>query len=363
MTRGELQAKAALLLEERKRLICQWATGVGKSGSVLEFLHNNSDAYTLIFVPEQNNIQNWLDEFEKFNVPTDKVTIACYASMHKYRATKWDLLVFDEMPHLDTQKRTDISKDILADYVLALGAVITDDEKQTLESLYGNFLVWRINLHQAIAWGLIPMPTVNVIHMELDDKERNHYYQGRMLTSKQYYDILQKKVQAAVDTFNASSTKYNQTRMLQAGSERKRFLGRIKEEAAIRICHKLTKENKRFVCFCSSIEQAQLLGKSKAFTSKTPRSLDVLEKFNNGDINSIYVVGKLIEGQNLKNINSGVIVQLGGTNRITVQEVGRVLRSENPIIYVPIFDGTKDDSFLTTLTYNIPTECIKHYNF
>ena len=194
MTRQELQIKAANILTERKRFICQWATGVGKSGSVLEFLKIHPNASTLIFVPEQNNIQNWYDEFDKFDVFSDNVTIACYASMHKYRDTEWDLLVFDEMPHLDTDKRVNISRDISAKYVLALGAVITDDEKQTLEDLYGNFLVWRINLHQAIAWGLIPMPTVNVMHMELDDTERNHYYQGRMLTAKQYYDIIQKKV-------------------------------------------------------------------------------------------------------------------------------------------------------------------------
>ena len=89
----------------------------------------------------------------------------------------------------------------------------------------------------------------------------------------------------------------------------------------------------------------------------------LLEKFNDHDINSLYVVGKLIEGQNLKDIECGVIVQLGGTERITVQSIGRIMRSDNPVIYVPVFDGTKDDSFLYTLTDNIPDNCIKHYKF
>jgi len=363
MTRDELQKKAAELLELRKRLICQWATGCGKSGVVLEFLKKNPGTSVLIFVPEQNNIQNWYDEFEKFGVPSDTVTISCYASIHKYVNTSWGLVVFDEVPHIDTEKRFAICKNISGTYILALGAVVTDEEKNTLESLFGNFLVWRITLHHAIKWGLLPSPTINVIHMTMDNKVRSYYYQGKSLTAKQFYDVLHKKVQTAVDAFHNSPTKYNHTRMLSAGNERKRFLGKIKEEAAMKICYKLNKEKKRFICFCSSIQQAESLGKHRAFTSKTPRSLDILEEFNNGDINSLYVVGKLIEGQNLKNINCGVIVQLGGTNRITVQEIGRILRSDNPVVYIPVFDDTKDSSFLDTVTFNIPSECVKHYNF
>ena len=75
------------------------------------------------------------------------------------------------------------------------------------------------------------------------------------------------------------------------------------------------------------------------------------------------MVGKLIEGQNLKDIDCGIIGQLGGTQRITVQECGRIMRSSNPEIFIPIFDDTKDNSFLYTLTSSIPREYISHYNF
>lgn len=363
MTREELQTRGAQLLESRKRLICQWSTGVGKTNVALEFIRAHPGISVLIFVPEQNNIQNWWDEFDKFDVPKDNVTISCYASMHKYKDTEWGLLVFDEAPHVDTDRRANLCKTIKGEYVLALGAVITDDERITLQSIYGNFLVWRINIHQAIEWGLLPMPTVNILHMEMDDTAKAYIYEGRTLTAKQYYNALQEKVNKAVADFNNRSTEFNRIYMLRVGNERKRLLGKLKEDAALKICQRLNKEKKRFLCFCSSIEQAVKLDSERAFTSKTPLSLNHLERFNNEEINSLYVVGKLIEGQNLRNINCGVIVQLGGTNRITVQEVGRILRSKNPVIYVPVFDGTKDESFLTTLTYNIPEECVKHYNF
>ena len=88
-----------------------------------------------------------------------------------------------------------------------------------------------------------------------------------------------------------------------------------------------------------------------------------LSKFNNHEINSLFVVGKLIEGQNLKDIDCGIIGQLGGTERISVQQIGRIIRSANPVVYIPVFDGTKDDSFLYTVTSNISRDCIKHYKF
>ena len=352
MSRDELQDLAVRRLEKTKRLICQWATGVGKSNVALKFLAAHPEKSCLILVPEQNNIQNWEDEFEKFNVQgTGTVTIMCYASFHKLKGTAWDLVVFDEMPHVDTQKRLAICNSVTGEYILALGAVITDDERQSLESVYGAFDKSIISLSRAIELGFLPSPRVNVMHLQMDD------------ATKERYQRVQKKVDDSVEAFNLSSNKFNHMRMLRAGNERKRFLGELKEDAIRRICEKLVEKEKRFLCFCSSVKLANKLGGEHAFTSETPTSKKLLEKFNNHEIDSLYVVGKLIEGQNLNDIQVGVIGQLGGTQRITVQSIGRVMRSQNPIIYVPVFDGTKDDGFLYTLTANIPAEYIKHYKF
>jgi len=65
----------------------------------------------------------------------------------------------------------------------------------------------------------------------------------------------------------------------------------------------------------------------------------------------------------LNDIDCGVIGQIGGTERITVQAIGRILRAKEPVIYIPIFDGTKDHSFLYTITNNISADYIKHCKF
>ena len=363
MTRDELQSKATDVLEEKKRLICQWATGTGKSRVVLNFVERHPQAMVLILVPEQNNIQNWRDEFYKFNIADWNVEIACYASFHKFQDTEWDLLVFDEAPHVDTDLRKAICHHVKGEHILALGAVISQDERDTLENIYGKFTLSHVSLSRAIESGYISMPTINILHIQLDNTKKDQLYKGQRFTAKEMYDILQSQVKKATTEFNARSSYPNKMKMLKAGSARKRFLGKMKDETLERICNKLIKNKRRFLCFCASIKQAEELGGNHAFTSKTPVSLKVLERFNAGEINSLYVVGKLIEGQNLNNIECGVLGQLGGTDRITVQSLGRILRAKNPKVYVPVFDDTKDMGFLCTLTDNVPAEYIKHYKF
>lgn len=363
MDRNTLQKLAAERLASSGRLMCQWATGTGKSGVLLRFLKNNPETDCLILVPEQNNIENWRDEFSKFGVPMELVRVVCYASLHKYANTAWDIVVFDEAPHMDTDKRRAICRSIRGKYILALGAVIDKDETEALESVYGHFDKSYVSFRQAIDWGILKPPTVRILHMKLDNTKKTVLHKGHSYTAQEYYNLIDKKVDEAVTAYNQSENPFNRQRMYRAGNERKRFLGKQKDTAIASVCEKIQAGGKRFLCFCSSIKQAEKLGKEHAFTSKTPASMRLLERFNNHEIDSLYVVGKLIEGQNLKDIDCGILVQLGGTNRITVQECGRIMRSQNPEIYVPVFDSTKDDSFLYTITNNIPAEYISHYNY
>lgn len=362
MDRETLQRQAAQLLSSDTRLLCQWATCTGKSKVALNFLQDNPGIECLILVPEQNNIQNWIKEFNKFCIDSSHVSIACYASFKKFKDTRWDLIVFDEVPHIDTQLRRDVCNTVTGTYILALGAVVDKSELSALEEAYGPFTQSVVSLKDAITWGIVPKPRVCVIHLELDNTKKLFYMQGQKCTTREKYAFIVSDINKAKEAFDANPNERARQMMLFHGNRRKRFLGQLKEDAVSALCRKIKEHGKRFLCFCASIKQAQRIGGSNAFTSKTPASEKKLERFNNHEIDSLFVVSKLIEGQNLVDIESGIITQLGGTPRITVQMIGRVLRSKNPIIYIPVFDDTKDDSFLWTVTANIPEDCIKHYN-
>ena len=359
--RQRLQSRAAECLRLHKRLIARWATGIGKSNIALCYLKDSPKDKTLIVVPEVNNIENWWSEFDKFNVPKDNVTIICYASLKNYVNTHWDLIVYDEAPHVDTWLRSNIISTISAERVLALGAVVTPEEEKVLQDVYGQFAKTRIGLELGISMGILPPPEVVVCHMTLDNDGKVYMHNGMRCTAAKKYELLDADVSNAVDAYNSSNTTINLRRMQRLGIQRKRFLGEQKEAAISLLCNMLAQQGKRFLCFCSSIKQAETLGKENSFTSKTPKSMDILSKFNNHEIDSIYVVGKLIEGQNLKDVDCGIIGQVGGTERISVQQCGRIMRSAKPIIYVPVFDGTKDESFVETITSSIPSKYVKHY--
>ena len=363
MNREELQDTGLFLLERTKRLMCQWATGTGKSNVAVKFMKKHPDVKCLIVVPEQDNIQNWLNEFAKFKVPADNVTVTCYASFKKYENTSWGLLVFDEAPHADTEKRKAIAATVKAEYVLALGAKIDEEEEQALKDNYGEFYKTTVLLEDAVRWGILPKPTVVICHMQLNDTDRAYQYNGHKFTAKELYDYHAKTVEACVNQYNEKPNAVTRQRMFQAGIKRKRMLGSMKEKAIREICARLNEKNRRFLCFCSSVKQAEAIGGKNAFTSKTPKSMKLLDKFNNHEINSLYVVGKLIEGQNLTDIECGVIGQLGGTERIAIQSIGRIMRSDSPLIYIPVFDDTKDDAFLFSIRDNISKDCIRHYKF
>lgn len=363
MERTKLQKKAAEALFEHKRLLCQWSTGTGKTGIALEYIKAHPNCRCLILVPEKNNIDNWIAEFEKFGVGMWNVTIICYASMHKHQFSNWDLIVYDEVPHLNTEKKIKIAQSISTERVLALGAHLTDEQREALRLIYGPFVVSTISLETSIEHGFLPTPEVIVCHMDIEDIPKKFRHKGKLLSAREYYEMLCDKIRWAVDNYNERSTPQNKRRMLSYGVERKRFLGELKTNAMDLLCEKLQQENKRYICFCSSVAQAQRLGGNHAYTSKTPKCNDVLRRFNEHQIDSIYVVGKLIEGQNLNDIECGVICQMGGTARITIQEIGRVLRGKQPKVYVTIFDNTKDDCFLGILTNNIPSNYIKHCKF
>ena len=363
MTKTELQLNAAKRLESEKRLLCQWATGTGKTNVALSFIKNHPGIKTLVIVPEKDNIRNWQDEFSAFKVSLDGVTIACYASLHKYVNNKYDLLVWDEVPHFNTDLKISYAQQIDAYYILALGAVVTEEQLQSLECVYGRFSISKITLQKAIDNNYLPSPTFIIYHLRLDNKEKRNWYDGRQVTDKEKYDIIQHNLDVAKERFDEKHSEWRKQQMMHYGNVRKKFLGETKESFARRICDGLTKRGKRFIVFCVSIEQSVRLGGELSYTSQSDKDKRLLERFNNHEIDSLYVVRKLIEGQNLKDIDCGVIVQLNGKERLTIQSTGRIMRSEKPYIYIPVFDDTKDEDYLFLLTSNISDGYIKHYNF
>ena len=133
---------------------------------------------------------------------------------------------------------------------------------------------------------------------------------------------------------------------MKAGSERKRFLGSIKTDSVRELIKKENLDNRRYICFCSSIEQATALGHGNDIHSKKNNSQDSINRFNNRESNCLYSVGMAQEGLNLTDIEVCIIVQLDGEIRGFLQKVGRSLRGKDPKVYILYVENTKDEEYL-----------------
>ena len=400
MTREELYNQGLELAKQNTRLAFLWSTGVGKSKMAIGIANylseNNSELKVLLVVAETAHKDNWKEEFKKWKLNEKiNITIECYASLKNYQNTQWNLIIFDEAHHLGSDLRLEILRTISAQNIILLSATLQDQLLYALQNIFGQFKVSKVTLQNAIQWGILPEPKIYLYALTLDNtrytetiieewgkknkeipihctycqrweyiKNRKKYPNIKLIiscTQQQKYDYL-------TTQFNHYKTLYLNTRQInfrnkwmQAGSVRKRFLGECKTVYAEHLINEFRKKNKRFICFCSSIKQAELLGSLNAIHSKKSDSLNTINDFNEKKINSLFAIGMLQEGQNLVDIQAGIIVQLDGQERAFIQKSGRVYRAEDPIQYIFYYRYTQDEKWMTNVLEGIDQNFIKEY--
>lgn len=399
MTKEELQIQSLPLIKQSNRVALQWCTGLGKSKAAIdmanyladkEFEEYEEPLNVLLVVAETAHKSNWKIEFDRWGLKTDNVVMECYASLKKYRNSYWDLVIFDEAHHLGSDLRMDVLTELHARNIILLSATLPDQVMQAVTGVFGEFVTSKVTLKQAIEWGILPAPKVYLIPLTLDStypncaiieewgkkekrvtykckfherweylKNKNKYPNVTLeisCTQQQKYDYLSDQFEYWRSQFFRTRQEFIKNKWLQVGSKRKRFLGESKTDAVRLLLHKI--QDKRFICFCTSIEQAELLGGKNAIHSKKDNSLDIIDDFNTKKIDNLFAVGMLQEGQNLTDIEAGVIVQLDGQERAFVQKFGRSLRATDPIQFIFYYKDTRDTEYLENVLEGINKEYI-----
>lgn len=388
-----LQKMMASYLYNGGNLALQWSTGVGKSRVAVEVIKNLFDRFenfsVLLVVAEEAHKENWREEFKKvlgesiYYKIMPHVQMICYASLKNWRDTSWSFIIFDEAHHLQSDLRKDILQSLHSSRILALSATLKDDVLVALTQCFGEFKVHKISLQNAIDNGFLPEPKIICIPLELERFNRTETieldltttktrkrgtvkdlwssrwkylkhrkdYVGKVLqfscTQKEKYEYINEQFEYWKRQFFKNQSNIRIKNMwLQWGSVRKRYLGELKTKEADKLCKKLVEQKKRFICFCSSILQAEALGGGNCIHSKKKDTAKIISEFNDGKRNSIFAVGMLQEGQNLNSIQAGVIVQLDGEERGFIQKFGRSLRAEDPVQYILYYKNTRDEEYL-----------------
>lgn len=387
----QLQDREFQALKGKKHVILKWATGCGKSKMTIDLMNHVADhrINVLLVVAEKAHIDNWKEEFSKWklNKRNISVKIICYASLKKLPDTSWDIIVFDEAHHLFTEKRMEVVATMNAESVYILSATLSSSKIQMAEELFKKrFITSTVTLKEAIKKEVLPDPKVYVIGMDLDTEsnteeivigsisnppivrweDRGKYiYKSRpciiRCTERQKYIFYTDSMEYWKRRYQASHNEYQHNIWKNLGSKRKRYLGELKTNKVKELISLLPKR-RRFVCFCTSIAQAELLKASNTISSKKPDKLNqkIIKAFNDGLIRQIFAVGMITEGMNLTDIQAGIIVQLDGKERLFIQKAGRVMRADSPAIYIFYYKDTQDEVYLKQALENIDHKFVQH---
>ena len=401
MTRDEINKKSIKLATNNKIVALEFATGVGKSKIALDIINTlfiTNVPSILLVVAELAHFDNWKNEANKWGYDKLWDTIICvtYASLKKHKDMKYDIIILDEAHHIGSDLRLDVIDNIQFDKMLLLSATLGGYLKQYMSNMFNTQIKsYEITLQQAIDWGILPKPKIYLIPLTLNTtnvsekiieewgkaplrkrykctyQERWEYIKNKKkypnvileisCTPYQKYIYLTEKFEYFKKFYFRNRNEAVKNKWLQLGSQRKRFMSELKTPIVKKFLNFVT--NSRYICFCGSIEQADILGKNNSIHSKKDNSAEIIDKFNNKEINNLFAVGMLQEGQNLNDIEVGIIVQLDGQERSFIQKFGRSLRAEDPTQYIFYYKNTRDTEYLQNALEGIDKSYIQELDY
>ena len=366
--KSKMQDDIAELSVLHPALIIEAGTGFGKSWALIKSIHlSKSKKRWLVVVPEIAQIANFKQEIINSGINiNDKIEdVICYASLKNYANTQVNIAL-NEVQSLN-DNRLEIVQTIEYDRIIADSATIPDDIKYNLSQL-GNFHTYSLPLKEAINLGILPEPKIFVIKINInsitDKFEYTKFGKKYSVIAAEYYQYLSDQVKYWRNRFNRENEMYMQNKSLQFASMRKRFMATLKTIKAKEFVDKFIKEKRRFIVFSGTIPQSEEICSNKKLCVHSKKSSKVnaktIEDFNDLKTSEIYATGMLVSGMTLSKLDTGLVVQLdSGENdnglKIT-QQIGRILRDNNPEMYILVLEDSKDEDYLKTTINSIGKE-------
>lgn len=392
MTREQITKDCLAAIDNYKCLLTLLSTGVGKTKITIDCINkicdkvfrNEGNATTvLIVVDKKVHINNWQAEFDKWGgIKTDNVKFCCYASLHKYANSCWDIVVLDECHHVGSEVRMQALKSINIEYnLIGLSATVSRELKAWFKRNYRTSIV-SCTTQDAIESDILPDPTIYLMPLVLDNQNVTEEYElNKRDKSEPLHDsyrnlwvykrnrrhvLLKCTKRQYLNELNGLVNFYKKKAMggnaamkncwLRACGDRLNFLANAKNSQVQAILSKL--KNYRTITFCSSIAQSEILGKN-CIHSKNKSAQTTLNAFNNNKIKHVTACHMLNEGVNLTNCKYGIFANINASETIQVQRVGRALRHKSPILIIPFFRGTREEELVRKWMNNYNKDLIK----
>lgn len=377
MTREELTSQ--VLESNSPHFIVEACTGFGKTSISLHKVaswYKPGKAKILVLVPKRVLFDSWKQEIidRRYKRYLKDFTFSTYASIHKH-AGKWDVVICDEVHHLTDRCKTFL-KSYKVSHFIGLSATLKDDTKWFIRKTYTGVAEYVATLQSAISEGVLPEPDIYLMPLYLDNTESKYeikikakrgskekpitiYYKDKIFyrkytgavtikcTAKQYIIDLESKMDYYKRRNRLNMLKY-------LGMERLKFLAKAKHDLIVTMLNRFKKE--RVLVFSSGIEESGKLG-CPCVNSKV--GIENATKFNEGKINHIAAVNQLDEGANLIDCKVGIFQMINAAERLSIQRTGRLMRHKSPVIIIPYYLETREQSIVNNWIKDYPNH-LKH---
>lgn len=359
-------------------------TSFGKSKIGIDLALKNNPKSILIIVPRLVLIDNWKQEFIKWDLESwlDIVTFSTYVGLNKYANTKWDTIIYDECQHL-TERCIEFIGTMDIKHNILLSATVSKNMLYTFKYLFKNLQVYSVKMKEAINNDILPDPKVFLVPLTLDTTnaeytiikhpkatniircsyaERWNYIKNKNIqvhikcTQYQYVKELNEEIEFWKKRYMITRNQGVKAKWLFLAGQRLKFLSQIKNPILLPLLERL--KSQRVLTFCSSIEQTEVLGKY-CINSKNELADKYLGMFNKGKIKHITACSMLDEGMNLYNCRVGLYANLNSSEIKIKQRLGRILRHKDPIIIIPYYKNTREEEIKDKMLEDYNPELIE----
>ncbi len=325
MTRDSIQQQAVDMFSQGN-LLCKIATGVGKGLLIFKCV---KDLDVLVVVEKLNQIDNMKNDALKHGFDTSRYTFTHYNSLEKYVGKQFDCIVLDECDRCNERNAKAI-KMISCNRFLFTSAEVPKERMDILKSIC-KFKTLSVSLTQAIKYGILPPLEIRLIP----------------LTPTQPQLDKLKKLEKDIEYYKDKAVVWNPPdwdalTCLRKGGERKKLFNQIKLGSLPFLLQK-TKGKRRIFFFGNASDCPKELN---LYYSGDPSSKKHLQSFMDESSDTLSAIEQLTRGLNLSKIEVGCLMTLGKSSVNLIQKIGRILRSDEPVLYIPFVKDSNDSKFL-----------------
>jgi superfamily II DNA or RNA helicase len=387
----QLKAKIAWFEAEKKNTIIV-GTGGGKSKIALDIIKEiGPERILLLTNSEHLRDSNWKDEFVKFGMEATwevNVTSECYQTVYKWKDTKWDLVIADEIDFAMSPQYQQFFANNEFTHLLGLTGFCTDD-KRVLLMMYAPVcyeittqeLQEKSILNQSrfifVEYPLLKSKTITQKKKDgttflVSENDQYKYYHAEFQKALIVRSGIARKYRLLNQSFEGQPDyKAADWKFISMASKRKSILNNL--DSSIRVVKGLlelihSKPGNKVLIFSAVTAQADKL--PNPFHGKSDNDTSGIEQLNSGAINTLSVCKKVSRGVNLVGVNYLIKESFDSSETDFQQTHGRLMRLRPDqiatyIILIPFYedivkveekDPVSGRSFVTFKKKNITTQ-------